>query len=306
MSLYQDPRGYLLGLQGVALLRAFSGQHSEDFTCRRLQEVRALMADATDVGPPFVAEALTIAEGYAAWSSSYDEPGNGCFELDEPVIAEILRRLRPGHATDVACGTGRLLALLERYGHRVIGVDLSPDMLRVAQQKSPDVPLVQGDVHALPLVSGSQNLVLCTLALSHVPDLRPVFAEFSRVLAPGGHLIVSDIRGFLDTIRPPMLWQKHDGNFGYLPQWVHRTSDYLNAALAAGFHVRRCEEPVRELVPIDDPSWQVPVPTSPGLPPNVWELMGWCPTAAHAALRGTPGAIIWHFRRTEDPRPPAD
>jgi SAM-dependent methyltransferase len=297
VSIHQVPSAYLLGLEGVALLRAFSGEYDEDFTRARLAEVKELLESADEVGKPFTARPLTTVEGYAAWASTYDQPGNGCFPLDEPVISEMLQSVpADGKAVDVACGTGRLSRLLLQRGHAVVGVDSSPDMLSVARRNHPLLDVLEGDVRALPLDTGAQDVVVCGLALSHLPDLRPVFSELARVLRPGGHLIVSDIRGFLDTIRPPTIWRAEDGTFRYLPIWVHRTSHYLSAALAVGLHVLRCEEPVAEPLPMDDPSWQVRRPVPPGQPPNVWELMGWCPAAAHAAFAGCPGAIVWHFQ----------
>jgi len=71
---------------------------------------------------------LTIA--YRQQSAGYDEhAGGGLFTIDEPFVAEFLAGRAPGVALDAACGTGRFADFLARRGHRVIGVDSSPDML---------------------------------------------------------------------------------------------------------------------------------------------------------------------------------
>jgi SAM-dependent methyltransferase len=299
MTLYQDPRAFVVGLEGVALFRAFCGEHDGEFTRRRLQELQVLIDAEPYLGDPFVVEEMTTVEGYADWAATYDLPGNGCFELDEPVIAAILHGLSVERAVDVACGTGRLAGLLGEHAREVIGVDSSPDMLALASKKWPNVRFLRGDLYGLPIERSSAELVVCALALSHVPNLAPAFAEFGRVLQPGGHLVISDVRGFIDGIRPPMIWRRADGTFGYLPVWVHRTSDYLSAALAAGFEVRGCTEPAPQLTAIDEAIEPRRSPVTPGEPPNVWELMGWCPQAVRAAFRGSPGAIIWHFQRAQ-------
>ncbi|WP_366521096.1 class I SAM-dependent methyltransferase [Lapillicoccus sp.] len=47
----------------------------------------------------------------------------------------------------------------------------------------------------LPLPDGEVDHVVCSLALTHVSDLRPFFAEAARVMRPGGHLLLVDTRG---------------------------------------------------------------------------------------------------------------
>jgi hypothetical protein len=49
---YQHPLGYLLGLEGLALLRAFKGEHGRDFTLARFAEIRALLDDLDQAGEP--------------------------------------------------------------------------------------------------------------------------------------------------------------------------------------------------------------------------------------------------------------
>ncbi len=50
MVIYQHPLAYLLGLEGVALLRAFNGDYDREFTEARLAEIRALMDSAEELG----------------------------------------------------------------------------------------------------------------------------------------------------------------------------------------------------------------------------------------------------------------
>src|SRR4051794_39408961 len=96
-------------------------------------------------------------------------------------------------ALDVACGTGRLTSRLAGRRHRTVGVDTSEAMLRVARQRLPEVAFFPATMRALPLPDAAVGVVTNGLALTHVRDLRPVFAEFARVLRPGGVALVTDV-----------------------------------------------------------------------------------------------------------------
>ncbi len=286
--IYQHPLAYLLGLEGVALLRAFNGEYDRDFTKARLAEIRALLDSADQLGDGVATRPVTTAEGYDAWASHYDEP-NDLVEMEQPVVREILASLPTGTALDAACGTGRHAAYLASLGHTVIGVDISPEMLAVARSKVPGSDFREGDLHELPVPGQHVDLVVCALALTHVPDLAPVLAEFVRVLRPGGHLVISDSR--MDYTLVNAL---PDGGYGYLPHYNRFTSEYLTAALPLGLQVRRCHE-LRS--PRRDPSAaQAPEQLRPDHPSDIWTLRAWVPAASVAAINGKPMLIFWHFQ----------
>jgi ubiquinone/menaquinone biosynthesis C-methylase UbiE len=209
-------------------------------------------------------------------------------------VREILDGLPCGVALDAACGTGRHSAYLASLGHRVICVDSSAAMLERAREKVPDGEFYEADLHDLPLPADHVDLVVCALALVHVPDLEPVLAEFVRVLRPGGDLVISDQRGLIAGIGLPVVKAGRDRRPGYMPIWSPLTSDYLTAALPLGLRVRRCEEPRRPFPLVDD--GDVFPDHVRGAPPNIWALHRWCTAATNAAYRDNPAAVIWHFQ----------
>ena len=115
------------------------------------------------------------------------------------MVASSLASREPGVALDAACGTGRFAEFLAKRGHRVIGVDSSPDMLAHARRRVPDAEFRLAELDRLPLPDDSVDVIVCALALVHVPRLHPVLAEFARVLRPGGDLVISDIHHELVT-----------------------------------------------------------------------------------------------------------
>jgi ubiquinone/menaquinone biosynthesis C-methylase UbiE len=287
--IYQHPLAFLLGLEGIALMRAFNGDYDEEFTRARIAEIRALLASADQLGDGVETGPITTAEGYAAWSGGYDQQPNDLIDAEQPVMRRILDGLPAGTALDAACGTGRHAAYLSSRGHAVVGVDICPQMLDVARAKVGGADFREGELHQLPVADQSFDLVVCALALTHVPDLGPVLAEFARVLRPGGHLVISDSR-----MKYRVVQALPDGGYGYLPHYNRFTSEYLAAALPLGFVVRHCEE-LR--AGWGDPG-EAPAPVRilPGHPSDIWTLQDWYPAAAQAARNGDPILIFWHFQ----------
>lgn len=299
--IYQHPLAYLLGLEGIALLRSFAGEYDRNFTMARLDEIRRLLDAVQDLGDGTAVHQIPATEAYGSWAEFYDEPGNQLIDLEQPIVQEILDGLPRGVALDAACGTGRHSAYLAALGHTVIGVDSSAAMLERARKKVPDGEFHEADLHDLPLPDNRVDLVVCALALVHVPALEPVLAEFVRVLRPGGNLVISDQRGLIPGVGLPVIKAGPDGRPGYMPIRTRLASDYIAAALPLGLQVRRCEEPRRPFPLVDDgdvrsATGDVFPDHVPGAPPNIWALHRWCTAATNAAYRDNPAVVVWHFQ----------
>ena len=99
---------------------------------------------------------------------------------------------------DAGTGTGALLPVLAPAAHRLLGVDRSPEMLaeaarRVRQHGWSNVQLLRADIAHLPLPDAAADAVCSALALHHAPRPEAVLAEFSRVVRPGGAVVLSDL-----------------------------------------------------------------------------------------------------------------
>lgn len=229
------------------------GDNIDDLPGRSKAEVGASVASAALSAIPIVggpaAELFETGSWPESWSktrrvaAAYDAPGNGLIDIEQPMVRGILDGIPAGSALDVACGTGRHTEYLVELGHRVIAVDASPEMLAQARVKVPEAEFRESDLHDLPLPDDHFDVVVCALALTHVPDLSAALGELTRVLRPGGHLVISDAYGMAAGIRPPVVMIGPNGDPGYLPHANRLTGDYLRAALALGLQVRRCEEP---------------------------------------------------------------
>ena len=102
-----------------------------------------------------------------------------------------------GRLVDIGTGTGRMLALFGRDAAFALGIDRSPEMLRLARVKLaeaglPTAELRQGDMYALPLVSGAADTVILHQVLHYAHNPAAAVAEAARLLGPGGRLLIAD------------------------------------------------------------------------------------------------------------------
>ena len=100
---------------------------------------------------------------------------------------------------DIACGTGVVARLAKtRIGpqSRVTGIDLSPDMLKVARSLDPRIEWIQGNAESLPIVPDDRfDVAFCHQGLQFVADRPAAAREMHRVLTPAGRALVAVWRG---------------------------------------------------------------------------------------------------------------
>ncbi len=123
----------------------------------------------------------------------------------------------PGRVLDVGCGTGLLLRELARRlpgGASLTGVDAAPEMIEQARAGAADEPAPQrpayldGVAEQLPFPDESFDLVISTTSFDHWADQGTGLAECRRVLAPGGHLVLTDL--FSSLLLPTLVGSRRD------------------------------------------------------------------------------------------------
>jgi len=171
---------------------------------------------------------------------------DGYAALEQEVASRLLdrlefHRLTPQRIVDLGCGTGQASAGLKKRFRKaqVIGLDSSHAMLVQLRRRSGvlrRLSAVCADMSALPLADQSSELLFSNLAMQWCPDPVSLFAEFRRVLTPGGMLLFSSF-GPASLRELRAVWAEADG--------TAQTMEFVDilqvgdALMAAGF-----QEPV--------------------------------------------------------------
>jgi len=174
---------------------------------------------------------------------------------DRPAVLAALGPVTGRRVLDAACGPGLYLRELVERGAQVTAFDASPVMVGLARQQAAGRVRIDQAVlgEPLPYPDGAFDLVVCALAIHYARDRGAAFAEFWRVLRPGGAAVVSTQHPVMDWLRKggsyfqttleTDLWQTPSGD-----QPVHFWREPLSALCAAatgsGFLIERLIEPV--------------------------------------------------------------
>jgi len=115
----------------------------------------------------------------------------------EAAIRRALGEAELGRLIDIGTGTGRMLELFAPAAERAVGIDRSPEMLRLARVKLAEagldsVELRQGDMYALPLPAGAADTVILHQVLHYAQNPAAAVAEAARLLSVGGRLLIVD------------------------------------------------------------------------------------------------------------------
>lgn len=186
-------------------------------------------------------EIVPTREGYERWAPYYDDYDNALIVLEQPIVTALLGDVTGLRVADVGCGTGRHALRMANAGASVTGLDFSPGMLAVLRSKQPppSLRLIEHDLRqALPLRAGDFDLVLSSLVLEHLPDLRAIMRELGRIVRPGGRIVIADFhpemfrRGLHARFRAGA-----DAEKVQIEAVDHTISDYVMAIVGAGLQI---------------------------------------------------------------------
>lgn len=203
---------------------------------------QASRAGASCCGPS--EGAVEIASGAAALYSGEELAGlpdsvtGASLGCGNPIA---LAGLRPGEVVlDLGSGGGiDCFLAAKRVGPegRVIGLDMTPDMIKLARKNAikigaENVDFRYGEMEEMPLPDRSVDVIISNCVVNLSPDKDAVFGEAFRVLRPGGRMMISDV--VVDGELPPSIRERLDAWAGCIAGALDE-SVYLDKIRAAGF-----------------------------------------------------------------------
>ncbi|MEM7763352.1 MAG: class I SAM-dependent methyltransferase [Pseudomonadota bacterium] len=209
-----------------------------------------------------------LAEGYAANAERKAENGYN----EHPAMRAQLGDVRGLAILDAGCGPGFLTRdLLALGASRVVALDISPNMVRLAEERNgPSVEYLVADL-AQPIAQADArfDLIVSSLALDYVRDWSRPLGEFYRLLKPCGRLLfsVQHPMGAYAWFEPPSAfgvhyceatWRGFTKQPVVVPDYYRSVEELINPVLQAGFRLTQLHEtkPLPELATIDPRKYQ--------------------------------------------------
>lgn len=150
--------------------------------------------------------------------------------LDRALLASFAEQVPDGlPVADVGCGPGHVTRHLHERDLDVIGIDLSPEMIQVARERMPQASFEVGSMLSLDADDNAWGGIVAFYSVIHLDDdeVPRALAEFTRVLVPGGLLLLAF------HVTPPAQMELNDG--------VVHIDDWMGESVSLDFHFR---EPV--------------------------------------------------------------
>ncbi|HBY99889.1 MAG TPA: hypothetical protein DEO84_01085 [candidate division Zixibacteria bacterium] len=181
-------------------------------------------------------------------------------QIDIPAVTKLLKKeLKGKRVLDLGCGSGIFARRLVAKGAKVVGIDNSQTMIKLAIPRLPSVKFVTGDARKLPFQNEVYDIIVSNLFIHYTKDLLPLFREINRVLEVNGEFVfsfhhpmaeVTRYRTIKERIAAELLPYYHQDSYKWkmakrmvLISYHHTFEDIFKALNKSGFMVAELAEP---------------------------------------------------------------
>jgi len=194
---------------------------------------------------------------YDAMAAGYERERHHGYHvfLDESEVRCVEDLVKGANVLEVGCGSGLILSRLASMAGRVVGADISGEMLALASARVPSV--VQADATHLPFRDESFDVAVSFKVLAHIREIREAVGEIARVVKPGGYVALEfynrhSLRTAIKRIKSPSavagdvddtdVYTRYDGlaeMIDYLPPVLkHVRTHGIRIAVPAAFFMK--------------------------------------------------------------------
>ena len=189
---------------------------------------------------------LAPEQAYEIWSENYDkQPGNLMLDLDERIFSDLIENidLRNKEVADIGCGTGRhWQKIYSKSPSCLMGFDVSGSMLELLKSKFPYAHTQKTTDNLLTSIPDSSiDVIISTLTVAHIKNIKEAIASWSRVLKNGGELVLTDFHPSLLANGGKRSFS-HGGMSLSVKNYVHSIGKIKKTFYDSGFILIREEE----------------------------------------------------------------
>jgi 2-polyprenyl-3-methyl-5-hydroxy-6-metoxy-1,4-benzoquinol methylase len=191
--------------------------------------------------------------------------------IRNPAVIKLLGDVKNKKVLDIACGEGDSSRMIQSLGAKVVGVDISEEMIRLAQSRDDEVEYLVASANEMPTLKKSSFDVVVCLSMMNIDSLDSTFAEVFRVLKKSGSFVMSTAHPCFFGRPGRKIIKLQDDRLGIFVNdyfsatasvesfannapdgssvsfktitFPYKVSDYMNALIKAGFVIEQVEEP---------------------------------------------------------------
>lgn len=166
-------------------------------------------------------------EGYARYAHEYDEKEKYWDSFEKESLRPFVDAAKGLDVLDAGAGTGRVSVKLHKAGANVTALDISPDMLRLLEQKESAIKTVLGDIEEMPFKDETFDMVFSSMAMVHLKKITQFLDECYRVLKDNGRFVLVNIH-----YRKPLMLNDGQGKYtiacyNHFPRHVREEAEAL-------------------------------------------------------------------------------
>ncbi|MCB1042410.1 MAG: methyltransferase domain-containing protein [Acidobacteria bacterium] len=186
---------------------------------------------------------VSTQEGYDRWSNAYDQEDNPLVSLDDQLLIPLLPDVRGLKVLELGCGTGRVTRHFSN-ADQVVALDVSSGMLEVAKKSLAGHPFEfqQCDLNQPWQLDHTFDLIVSALVLEHISSLLTFFACAKQSARPTTRFICSAMHPAMFLLQKQAHFVDQSGLEIRFESFNHQMSDFINAALKAGFKLEFVQE----------------------------------------------------------------
>jgi 2-polyprenyl-3-methyl-5-hydroxy-6-metoxy-1,4-benzoquinol methylase len=187
---------------------------------------------------------MNVEEGYKYWSEQYDTNENKTRDLEAVALREMLHAIKFENCLEIGCGTGKNTKWLATKGQTITAVDLSEDMLAIAQGKTSNenIQFLQADINQdWSFTDAKFDVVVCSLVLEHIENITRIFKLITEHLTENGILYIGELHPFKQYTGSKAGYETGEGK-QTLTCFTHHISEFTGLAHQNGLTISEIKE----------------------------------------------------------------